>query len=142
MSSKPSVPSVMLAAWLVPGGGHYLLGRKKQAVVLLITITATFLAGMALADFTNVSTTRHPYYFLAHIFNGGEAMVAAIATAGLEPNTVPKHFGMDTVEIGTLYSAVAGLLNLIVMMDAFGILFGITPRPKKKKEKAGGEARA
>lgn len=129
----------MLAAWLLPGGGHYLLGRKPQAIVLFITITVTFIGGMALADFTNVSTTRHPYYFLAHIFNGGEAMVAAIATAGIEPETVPQHFGMRTGEIGTLYSAVAGLLNLIVMMDAFGLCFGITPKPKKAKERDGGE---
>lgn len=129
----------MLASWLVPGGGHYLLGRKPQAVVFFLTVTITFFAGMYLCDFTNVSMTRHPYYFLAHIPNGGQTILAAAATSDLHPVTVPRHFGMETGEIGVLYSAVAGLLNLIVIMDVFGLSLGIPPRPPGKRGKKGGK---
>ena len=30
------------AAWLVPGGGHFLLNEKKRAIVICVTIILTF----------------------------------------------------------------------------------------------------
>ena len=37
---------VALAAWAVPGGGHFLIKEKKRAVVIFFTITLTFLIGI------------------------------------------------------------------------------------------------
>jgi hypothetical protein len=122
---------VLLAAWLVPGGGHFLLGRRPQAVVFFMAVTVTYFGGMFLADFGNVSLERHTYYFLAHILNGGETLVAWLLTRGVTPTEVPRHFGIPTGEIGILYTAVASLLNLIVMMDAFGIAAGLKPDPEE-----------
>jgi hypothetical protein len=113
---------VIFSAWLVPGGGHYVLGRRTQAAVFFLTITITFFGGMYLSDFTNVSPERHGYYFIAHALNGAETLIATLLTRGLVEDHVPRHFGMATGEIGTLYTAVAALLNVIVMMDAFGIV--------------------
>lgn len=124
--------TALFAGWLVPGGGHFFLGRRTQGVVFFLAITATFLLGMFLTDFRNVSPSRHPFYFLAHILNGGETIAASVLTSGLVEEEVPRHLGMRTGDIGTLYSAVAGLLNVIVMMDAFGIAAGIRPKEKKR----------
>jgi hypothetical protein len=143
MSSSPSPGSVLFAGWLVPGGGHLLVGRRTQGIVFFLTITITFLAGMYLCSFRNVSPTRHEYYFLAHILNGGETIVASVATSGLVEDQVPRHFGIASGEIGTLYSAVAGLLNVIVAMDAFGIAAGVHPkesRDRKSREEVPAEA--
>jgi hypothetical protein len=131
--SRPLVP-VLFAGWLVPGGGHFLLGRRRQAVVFFLAITLTFLAGMALCDFGNVSPVRHRFYFLAHMMNGGETILATLLTSRVVEDHVPRHFGMETGEFGTLYTAVAALLNLIVLMDAYGLAVGIPPASKKKKK--------
>jgi hypothetical protein len=122
MSGSPPAPLVVFSAWLVPGGGHFVLGRRTQAAVLFLTITATFFGGMCLADFSNVSPDRHGYYFIAHAMNGAETLVATLATRDAVEDHVPRHFGMATGEIGTLYTAVAALLNVIAMMDAYGIV--------------------
>lgn len=134
MPRSTSPGTALFAGWLVPGGGHFLLGRRTQGVVFFVTVTLTFLLGMFLTDFRNVSPTRHQFYFLAHVLNGGETIAAAVLTSGLVEEEVPRHFGMRTGDIGTLYSAVAGLLNVIVMMDAFGIAAGIRPKEKDRKK--------
>ena len=137
MSGKgPGATPVLIASWLVPGGGHFLLGRRPQAAVFFFAVTLTYFAGMALADYGNVSIERHSYYFLAHVFNGGETLVAWLLTRGVVEDHVPMHFGIHTGEIGILYTAVASLLNLIAMMDAFGIAAGIAPAPSKEKEES------
>lgn len=135
MTGKTPAPAtVLLAGWLVPGGGHYLLGRKPRATVFFLAVTLTYLAGMALADFGNVSLERHTYYFLAHAFNGGETALAWLLTMGVVEDHVPTHFGIHTGEIGILYTAVASLLNLIVMMDAYGIAAGLSPEPTREEQ--------
>ena len=41
---------------------------------------------------------------------------------------MPRHFGFPSNDIGTLYTAVAGLLNAIVAMDALGLAAGVRPK--------------
>ena len=127
MFRKPA--PVLIAGWLLPGAGHLLLGRKPQAVVFFLAVTATYLLGMFLADFTNVSPHRHPFYFAAYIFNGGETILATLLTKGLVATRVPEVAGIATKDIGIVYTAVASLLNIIVVMDAWGHAVGIRPRP-------------
>ncbi len=122
---KPLPGPVLFAGWLVPGGGHFLLGRRAPATVFFLAVTLTYLAGMALADFGNVSFERHSYYFLAQIFNGGETLLAWFLTQGVVEDHIPIHFGIPTREIGILYTAVASLLNIIAMMDSYAIAAGL-----------------
>src|SRR4051812_1832869 len=42
----PSAPLVVLAGWLVPGAGYWLIGQRARAVTVGVTIIALFLAGM------------------------------------------------------------------------------------------------
>ncbi|MEN8149052.1 MAG: DUF6677 family protein [Planctomycetota bacterium] len=129
MLAKPA--PVLIAGWLVPGAGHFLLGRRPQAVVFFLAVTATYLLGMFLADFTNVSPSRHPFYFAAYVFNGGETILATLLTTDLRPTRVPEMAGVATKDIGIVYTAVASLLNIIIVMDAWGHAVGLKPRPTK-----------
>jgi len=129
MLRKPA--PVLIAGWFVPGAGHLLLGRRPQAVVFFVAVTATFLLGMWLSDFTNVSPHRHPFYFAAYVFNGAETIVATLLTLDLTPTRVPEIAGYATKDVGIVYTAVASLLNIIVVMDAWGHAAGIQPRATK-----------
>lgn len=116
---------MIFSSWLVPGGGHFVLGRRTQAAVFFLTISLTFFAGMYLADFTNVSPEHHGYYYVAQIWNGAQTLIATWVTRGIVADHVPRHLGTATAEIGNLYTAVAALLNVIVMMDAYGVVMRI-----------------
>ena len=131
MSLRRNPILVVLLTWLIPGAGHYALGRRTQATVFFLTITGTYFFGMWLADFSNVSIERHGYYFLAQVFNGVETLVAMVLTKGYLVDHVPRHLGMDTLGVGILYTAVASLLNIIVMAHAFAVAVGIEEPAKE-----------
>ena len=111
--------TAILLTWAAPGAGHWYLGFRKKAIFYFLIITATFLVGMAIADFRNINIHRHPYFFIAFSFYGGATFIAQLATQGL---TLVRP--LERLEIGCLYSAVAGLLNVLVMIDAFLLASG------------------
>jgi hypothetical protein len=101
-----------VAAWLLPGAGHWMIGRRKKAILYFGAITLTFLTGLLLAKGRNFNYERDSVYFLAYMFNGLETLIAWAATSGLE-RTEPIRF----YHLGFLYSSVASLLNVVAMMD-------------------------
>jgi hypothetical protein len=102
----------VLLAWLVPGLGHWIIGRRSKAVLYFLTITATFVLGVLLAQGRNLDFDRDFVYFLAYGFNLGETVI----TYFLAQDLVRDH-SVRFLQMGYLYAAVAGLLNLVAMMD-------------------------
>jgi hypothetical protein len=102
----------VLLAWAVPGLGHWIIGRRSKALLYFVVITATFLLGVLLAEGRNLDYERDKIYFLAYIFNLGETFLAWFLAQGL----VRDH-AIPFLQAGFLYTAVAGLLNLVAMMD-------------------------
>jgi hypothetical protein len=106
----------ILGAWLVPGLGHFLIGQRAKALLYFLTITLTFVLGIALAEGRNLSYERDGVYFLAYMFNGVETGLGWLLTHRLEPTHEIRF-----LHLGFLYSAVACLLNLVAMMDFVAI---------------------
>ncbi|MHC4341578.1 MAG: DUF6677 family protein [Planctomycetota bacterium] len=102
----------VLLAWAVPGLGHWIIGRRGKALLYFVVITATFLLGVLLAEGRNLDYERDKIYFLAYVFNLGETLLAWFLAQGL----VRDH-AIPYLQVGFLYTAVAGLLNLVAMMD-------------------------
>jgi len=102
----------ILGAWLVPGLGHLLIGRRGKALLYFVAITLTFLVGTLLAEGRNLSFDRDPIYFAAYIFNAGETALGWLLTHGLE-----KDHEIPYEQLGLTYTAVACLLNVVAMMD-------------------------
>ena len=104
----------LVLAWLIPGAGHYHIGRTQKALLYFSVITITFVAGVLLAQGRNLSYERDAVYFLAYAFNGVETFIGMQVTAALEHDrTIPN------LHVGFLYTAVACLLNLVVMIDFY-----------------------
>lgn len=102
-----------LAAWLVPGLGHALLGQWRAATLMMGSILALYCGGLALTDFTAVDAELHGLEFIAHVFAGGPTALALWLTEGHEPTRFLPY-----LDIGRLYVAVASLLNLVAVTDA------------------------
>lgn len=109
------------AAWAIPGAGHWWLGRRQKAVVFFVTLTLMFFTGLWLEG------RIFPFEFSQPL-----VALAAFADLGIGlPYFVAKAMGYGagrvvavTYEYGNAFGIVAGLLNMLVVLDAFDIAEG------------------
>jgi hypothetical protein len=115
---------LVLAAWLIPGLGHLLLGRKWRAAILFASILAMFLLGLAMkGEFFS----RHSESYLQMLGYYGELSVGAAMAAA----TFFGYAGGDSFfvssDYGTAFLVAAGMLNLLAVLDAYDIAVGRKP---------------
>jgi len=106
---------VLILAWAIPGAGHAYLGQRTKAVVFFILITGTLVAGWALGGLVNVQPGS--LWYVAQIGAGGPTLILTPISRFIAENGGQGHEPVR--DIGNLYTAVAGLLNILVMMDAY-----------------------
>jgi hypothetical protein len=112
---------VCLAAWAIPGAGHFWMGRKEKGLVFLVALSAMFAIGLMLHGRIFPFQLTEPLVALA-----------AVADIGLGlPWLVARMLGMGaglvtaaTYEYGNSFLIVAGLLNFLVVIDAFDVAMG------------------
>ncbi len=121
VGQRPSVASphpvqVLACAWLFPGLGHWLQGRRLRGTIVFALLFGLFASGTWLADGTNLSRERHFYYWSGQFLLGGPAFV------------FERLFGyrrvtgeLPWVDVGLLYACMAGLLNVLAMLDVCGV---------------------
>ena len=110
-----------LASWVVPGAGHLWLGRRQKGLTFLIALPVMFAIGLALQG-------RLFPFQLADLL----VCLEAIAEMGIGlPNFAASTLGFGagevravTYEYGNAFLIVAGLLNLLVVIDAYDIARG------------------
>ncbi len=112
---RPSPYLPVLLAWLVPGAGHLKIGRLWPGVFTFAAILPTFVLGMSLTGFENVSWERHPIWFWAvHVFGGVLTGAAALLTRHVEI----REFMPDR-SAGELFTGIACLLNIVAVADVW-----------------------
>ena len=112
---------VCIAAWLVPGAGHLWQGRKQKGLVFLLALPLMFVVGLALHGRIFPFDFSEPLVGLAAIAEVGLGVpwvVARMSDAGAGLVTA------WTYEYGNTFIIVAGLLNFLVIIDAFDIAMG------------------
>jgi hypothetical protein len=111
----PEVAAIL--AWLVPGLGHFYLGHRPKAIILLCAILTAFVIGIVLADFEAISIPEHKYAFFAQVGTGGPTLLTLLITGG--EVSQPERAIDPLHSVGLLYTMVAGLLNFVVACDAY-----------------------
>ncbi len=112
---------VCLAAWAVPGAGHLWLGRRQQGFVFLGALLAMFALGLILQGRIFPLELSEPLVALAAVANAGLGVPWLFARLfDLGTGTVTAV----TYEYGNCFLIVAGLLNLLVLLDAYDIAVG------------------
>lgn len=115
---------VILAAWLIPGSGHFLVGRRGRAAVIFCAVVAAFVVGVGM---------RGPFFaapspngdilskliqyggILGDLANGLLYFIASFA--GYGPPDAPGH----AADYGSKFIVCAGLLNILGIVDAYEI---------------------
>jgi hypothetical protein len=112
---------ICLAAWAIPGAGHLLLGRVQKGVTFLITLTLMFVFGLWLEGRLFPIELSQPLVALAALADLGIGIPFFIARAmGAGGGRVVAL----TYEYGNAFLIVAGLMNMLVVLDAFDIAQG------------------
>ncbi len=110
----------MLLAFLVPGAGHFYLGRRARAATFFIIIVFLFVVGLSVDGHLYTVQQGNLLSLLATIGSMGAGLLYFVArTMG--------SFGditSITFEYGTAYVLTAGLMNLLLVLDAFDIAEG------------------
>jgi hypothetical protein len=112
---------VAVSAWLVPGLGHLMLGRTRRALTFFLVVTGMFALGLYLRGELFPLNTAEPLTFLAGLAEIGVGLpFFAARLLGMGAGQVTAL----TYEYGYTFCIVAGLLNMLIMLDAYDIAVG------------------
>jgi hypothetical protein len=141
-------PGAALAACLFPGAGQFLLGDRARAACIAVGVLSLFFGGMLIGGIDVIDRKEDTIWFAGQALVGplafgvdyvhqnflkvtdlgGRLRTAnpgevrdpsgrpAPAPAGVPPPNSKSLGRMN--ELGTLFSTIAGMLNLIVIIDA------------------------
>jgi TM2 domain-containing membrane protein YozV len=110
----------LIAGWLVPGAGHFLLRKWGRGALLAASILSMFVLGIAMQG---------------KLYGGAHDILDLLGLAGDLGNGLPYFLsraaglGADqvmvtTADYGTKFIVVAGLLNVIAAVDAHNLRTG------------------
>jgi TM2 domain-containing membrane protein YozV len=110
----------LIAGWLVPGAGHFLLHKWGRGALLAASILGMFVLGLAMQG---------------KLYGGAHDVLDLLGLAGDLGNGLPYfvsrslNLGADqvmvtTADYGTRFIVVSGLLNVIAAVDAHNLRTG------------------
>ena len=112
-------------AWLIPGGGHFILKRRGRAILIALSVTLMFLTGLLMRgamfqlEKGDLLTTVINYGgFVANLASGSLYLLSTML--GYSQLDVAGHVH----DYGTKFLVTAGLLNILAMVDAYEIAVG------------------
>lgn len=133
MEPHLKIPMAGVLSWVLPGLGHFLIGEGRRGLILMVTITVAFWSGVAIGGVRGtVNPEKRLGWFLAELGTGGntlaayalshaESRIRAAKDAAMEKQRGALYLGhWRSVDVGVVYASVAGLLNLLVILDAVG----------------------
>jgi hypothetical protein len=141
-------PVCALLAWVLPGLGHIARGEKHRGGLIMFGVLFLFLLGILIGGIDSVDRKEDRLWFVAQACCGPLALVVDFANQSLlktgqvgeivatqpVPINEKKSLGRAN-EYGTLFSSLAGLMNLVVILDAFHT----RPRQHRDRRKSSAE---
>src|SRR5215470_6084737 len=116
--------AICLGGWLVPGLAHILIGKWIRGIIFSVCVLLMFGLGLGMhgklydLQFDEI---LHTVAFIANIGAGIPYWVAEHFDLGVGTMTWPSY------DYGTTYLWVCGLLNYLIILDAFDIAQGRKP---------------
>lgn len=117
VKKSPEIAGIL--AWVVPGLGHFYLGKRLKGAVLGLALIIAFFVGAFTSGRGAVSVKEHRYAFLAQVGAGGPTFATLALSPHLPAGKEDARRVDPLFDIGLLYTMVVGLLNIVVIGDAF-----------------------
>jgi len=112
----PHPALLVFLAWLVPGLGHLAQRRFLRGAIVFVLLVGLFAWGTGLAEASNLSRERHFYYWSGQFLVGLPALLAEEASG-----RPPVTGDIALVDAGLVFACMAGLLNVLAMLDVQGV---------------------
>ncbi|HEY2380459.1 MAG TPA: DUF6677 family protein [Terriglobia bacterium] len=116
--------AICSGGWLVPGLAHVLVGRWIRGLIFALCVLLMFGLGLAMHGRLYDLQFEDPLDLLSFVANIGTGI----------PYWIAQHFdwgagamNLPSFDYGTKYLAVCGLLNYLIILDAFDIAQGRKP---------------
>jgi Family of unknown function (DUF6677) len=116
-----------IAAWLVPGLGHWLLGQRRRGLILLASIGFLWLGGFFIGGVGVFDRKNHPVWYMGQMLIAPSVVVEGWHRSLQGTDAMPPRPDVQNIayepsyghvhEQGVLYTALAGMLNLLAIMD-------------------------
>ncbi|MCP5023210.1 MAG: hypothetical protein GY930_15750 [bacterium] len=135
-AGKPIGPALAASLSLVlPGLGQIIQGRRGRGILIASMLLTVFFVGTQMAGGTNLDRERHFYYWAGQFMLGAPAWLTEFAHGHTLALEMPLR-----VDAGIVLGCVAGMLNILVMLDAYGYSeakhLGVEPPRSAKSAKA------
>lgn len=136
------------AGWLLPGLGHWVVGARRKALIFFAVVAATITTGFALQGNLSIVDARTPFISRLQVvtnlamgpieplmratlygslaYRGDEAFAPGPQRQALERRRA-RSFATWSA-FGTTYLLAAGLLNILLLLDAWDIAIGRKPK--------------
>ena len=110
----------LIAGWLVPGGGHFLLRKWGRGALLAASILGMFVLGLAMQGkvYANAHDILDILGLAGDLGNGLPYVISRFLGLG------DVQVMVTTADYGTRFIVVAGLLNIIAAVDAHNLRTG------------------
>ena len=134
-AKKKAPPALLLAAWIIPGLGHWILHKRTRAIVFGVVIVSAFVTGVLLNGELGTPRPENPFSWLAAFacfgngilylgrllwLNGLGGLIAGFPF-GLQGGGNPAAAGFA---YGNTFLYTAGLMNLLTVLDVSDIVSG------------------
>jgi hypothetical protein len=118
-SAPPPVANPALCAglsWIVPGLGHARAGQQDKGLLMGAAVLVVFAAGLVFSHGHAVDRAITDVWWIGQNLCGGGSLFAALVTGPLRMEAAPPN-----LDLGVVLCTVAGLMNLVVMVDAYTV---------------------
>lgn len=106
-----------LVSWLVPGAGHALAGQKAKGMLMGAAVVVVFVLGLAISQGHAVDRAFFGAWWAGASLFGTGTLFASLVTAPMSlPDQIP-----DLLDFGVALCTCAGLMNAMVMSDAYTV---------------------
>lgn len=115
-----------VAAFIFPGLGHWILGYRRRGRLIAVGVIFLYLSGLLIGGISVIDYSNAPWWFYGQCLNGPVTPLIYVwydkHRAPADPSEVtnyiyPKPSFSHMNEMGTLYTTLAGMLNLIAILD-------------------------
>ena len=107
-------------AWAIPGAGHVYLGRRRLGLIFCVIVLASLAIGVSLDGNLSRVVPERPLSLLATLGTMGVGLAYFLLRfAGYAGNVVASGF-----EYGSAFILTAGLMNLLLVLDAWDVARG------------------
>ena len=114
----PTALAICTTGWFLPGASHLLLGRWGRAILFCVSVLIMFGLGLAMDGRLYELPPEQPLHLFAFFANVGVGLPYVIARnmgSGVGILSSPSY------DYGSTYLWVSGLLNYLIVLDAFDI---------------------